>query len=878
MAQQPVTTAEEELHPPIPVRFTMPEPGLVTLVLEDSDGRRVRNLIAETPFEKGEHTVWWDGADESRGVARDPDGIFRTQGKLVQPGNYRVRGLWHKGIDLFYEFSVYTAGKPPWKTADNKGRWLADHTPPTDVLFLPAKNDRLAQMLITSFVAEGGDGLVFTDLQGKKERGLRWVGGAWTGALYAARDAGAAADPEVVAYTVSSWPIGNNQNQDAAELRFVALTEKGDRPVVAHSFARANVPPPRASMHGNDNDKRYVAGLAAHEGLLVASLDRHQLLAFVDATGGTTPVFASVEDPRGVAFDRDGKLLVLSGTKLLRYSIEKPSILALARLAELKRKNEPAAGDSQPPHLASQTALPRSETVIAAGLEDPRQITVDQAGHLYISDWGSSHQVKVFSAEGRLLRTVGAGGAPGARAYNPAQMQHPNGIAITDDGQLWWQKPTTHRSASACGRRWRPRPRLLRSAPLRRRGQHRSPRSFALLLLRREVPRSHGVQARLGDRDRSARERLLAARPDDVRMPANGPQTPIYHGGHQYMTNMFVAHPTNSPSVVGLWIMRDGLARPVATIGDAYAWEELRRPELQAAIPAGVDLAEERRDRQEKHPLLFAWSDKNSDARVQADELTFSKLAEPRAGMLFLKPDFSITTTYGRALKPRSFTDKGVPLYDAADATIQTPITDVNGAAVRASSSKARAAGRSSRAIRSAVTRVARSSGLIRMPGPACTPATMLRRNNTPASSSLRRNRWAGPSRHVGRRSRCGPTMATAETPICSATTAFSSANSSATVTARRMQRRGIPPRRARHKAYRPGQTWRGFLADPESTGDGNVYLVAGKEYFRIVRLKGWQCETLRRRGSKGHAGAAYEVGEYVVQRDALRERNRAPV
>lgn len=878
VAQQPVTTAEEELHPPIPVRFTMPEPGLVTLVLEDSEGRRVRNLIAETPFQKGEHTVWWDGADESRGVARDPDGIFRTQGKLVQPGNYRVRGLWHKGIDLFYEFSVYTAGKPPWKTADNKGRWLADHTPPTDVLFLPAKNDRPAQMLITSFVAEGGDGLVFTDLQGKKERGLRWVGGAWTGALYAARDAGATADPEVLAYTVSSWPIGSNQNQDAAELRFVALTEKGDRPVVAHSFARANVPPPRANMHGNDSDKRYVAGLAAHEGLLVASLDRHQLLAFVDAKGGKTPVFASVEGPRGVAFDRDGKLLVLSGTKLLRYSIDKAAILALARPAEPKRNNELAAGDSQPPHLASQTALPHPETIIAAALEDPRQITVDPAGHLYISDWGTSHQVKVFSADGRLLRTIGAGGAPGARVYNPAQMQHPNGIAITEDGQLWVAEAD-----------YAPKRISVWSAD-------------GALVRAFYGPPHYGGGGSIDHRDRSrfyyCDEKFPAAMefkldweigtdqlvsvfwrpgPDDVRMPANGPQTPIYHGGHQYMTNMFVAHPTNSPSVVGLWIMRDGLARPVATIGDAYAWEELRRPELQAAIPAGVDLAEERRDRQEKHPLLFAWSDKNSDARVQADELTFSKLAEPRAGMLFLKPDFSITTTYGRALKPRSFTDKGVPLYDAADATIQTPINDVKWS----SGARVLLEGQSGWQILTGDPLRGYKDGALQWTYPNAWP-------------SLHSGHDAPPQQYSGQLIATTKPLSWPFTPRGSEVEmwAYNGDRGNAYLLSSdglfisQLFRDGHGAKDAKTWDSLPAErgmklterTKHGedFWPTLNQTADGKVYLVAGKEHSSIVRLEGLGSV---KRFDVGEVKVTPElltkVGEYVVQRDALRQKEQ---
>ena len=55
----------EELRPPIPVRFNLAEPGVVTLVIDDAQGVRVRNLVMETSFPAGENVVWWDGCDET---------------------------------------------------------------------------------------------------------------------------------------------------------------------------------------------------------------------------------------------------------------------------------------------------------------------------------------------------------------------------------------------------------------------------------------------------------------------------------------------------------------------------------------------------------------------------------------------------------------------------------------------------------------------------------------------------------------------------------------------------------------------------------------------------------------------------------------------
>ncbi len=171
------------LHAPIPVRFTLDAPGYVTLVIETADGRRVRNLVSETHFPAGPNTVWWDATDD---LGRDPDaarhGVYRVPANLVTPGAYRVRGLCHAGIGLRFEFSVYNAGSPAWSTADHTGGWLTNHTPPSSALFVPGDKAPGGKPLVYlgSYVSEGGDGLAWVDLEGRKQGGVGWIGGAWT--------------------------------------------------------------------------------------------------------------------------------------------------------------------------------------------------------------------------------------------------------------------------------------------------------------------------------------------------------------------------------------------------------------------------------------------------------------------------------------------------------------------------------------------------------------------------------------------------------------------------------------------------------------------------------------------------------------------------
>src|SRR5205085_10016894 len=137
--------------------------GLVTLVIDDASGRRVRNLVSETPFPGGENVVWWDGLDDVGRVQTSPNNTFQVTPKPVAAGRYRVRGLVRPPLDLRYQFTVYNPGRPPWDTADPASGWLANHTPPSGVLFLPesdadhtpAGHAAGGQMLVCSHVSEG---------------------------------------------------------------------------------------------------------------------------------------------------------------------------------------------------------------------------------------------------------------------------------------------------------------------------------------------------------------------------------------------------------------------------------------------------------------------------------------------------------------------------------------------------------------------------------------------------------------------------------------------------------------------------------------------------------------------------------------------------
>jgi len=601
--------AAEEPRPPIPVRFSLDKPSFVSLVIEDEQGRRVRNLVSETRFDAGEHTLWWDGLDET-GVGFRYHGIYDIQGRLVPPGKYQVRGLKRDQVDLIYEFTVYNAGHPPWRTADGKGQWLADHSPPTDVLFLPGD---APQVLIASFVAESGDGLVWTDLEGRKLSGRRTLGmgGGWCGAQCLARDAGDSPAPASIIFLGVAW-------EDHVDIW--SLSPQAKR-VYMHKFGK--------------KEQAALGGLAARNGLVAASLPKVGQALLVDAKEGKLLATMPLEDGRGLAFDGAGRLLALSGKRLLRYAPLQP------------------AGGTPPP---------KPDVLVPDGLDDPQRLALDGQGNIYVSDWGASHQVKVFSPDGKPVRAIGKAGAPAAGPYDPEKMRTPNGLAITSDGRLWVaESDITPKRVSL----WTLDGKFVKAlyGPSQYGGGGNIDPHDRTRFYYAQDGCAHGMEFRLDwEKGTSELSRIIyLPGQGDLALPDAGPQTPIYCNGRQYMTNAFNSNPTNGTGLLGLWVMRDGLAVPVAAVGQANYWDLLKGDAFKPRLPEGASPTKSVWE----SPVAFAWSDLNGDAQVQPEEVTFAK---EHIGSIYVCPDLTLVTSYSKVLKPRSFTDKGAPVYDLIEA------------------------------------------------------------------------------------------------------------------------------------------------------------------------------------------------------------------
>jgi hypothetical protein len=667
LAQAPATSdLHSDLHPPIPVRFHLDSASYVTLVVDDAQGNRVRNLISDTLFQAGDQTVWWDGTDDlGRNADAANHGLYLMPTHFVAPGHYTVRGLTHKAIDLHYEFSIYNAGHPAWETADGKGGWLTNHTPPSSTLFVPADKAPGGKplMFLGSYVSEGGSGLAWVDLDGNKQGGRGWIGGAWTAAPYLARDTGPQADPTVYAYVGAAWRIEAGKDaklNHTAEIRLTALTPKGtrgstyqgDRIILTYHYE------PGDKLDKDETGRpiwsNQMEGLAVRNNLAVMSLTRIGKLLFADTTtkevlgladvpksgiaAEPAPDLASDPAPRGLAFDPQGRLLVLSGTRLLRYTL---------------------------PAKVQPDALPAPQVLISTGLEDPVGITTDANGDIYISDRGKSHQVKVFSAAGKLLRTIGHPGVPAPGPYDPLHMNNPRGLALDSNHHLWVAEEDFQPKRVSV---WDTNGQLLKTF---------------------YGPSEYGGGGELDPQDRTRfyyhqmefkldwakgtdtlSSVLFRPNPDAGPVvgreafplpPFGGATDVVYAHGHRYFSNSYQGHPSFGVAIGVVYLDTGGILHPVAALGRANDWPLLATAPFLAQWPKGTDP----KVRTPNNSVLFTWSDTNGNGQVDPEEVTVVKSLTTSIAVM---PDLAMIDAFedGRAMRyaPVSFSPAGIPFYD----------------------------------------------------------------------------------------------------------------------------------------------------------------------------------------------------------------------
>jgi hypothetical protein len=611
-----------------PVAFTLEKPAYVTLVVENAQGLRVRHLVAETQFPAGENRLTWDGYDD--------------RGNRVPPGAYTVRGLTHDGIRLFYEFSFNTAGNPAWFTPDRSGAWMADHALPAGAVFIPQGaspyGNGKPQVMLSSIICESGDPTIFVDTSGQKLYGQHYFG--WDGGVAVARDVSTKADNEHFVYMVMAW--------EGQRLAIRGIGSDGQGREIVNITARN--PQPR--------EPAYIGtGLAIHDGLAVLSLPLDDELVFVDLRAKKIVGRAKIKAPRGVHFDPKGVLHAISDKQVVRVIYRRD-------------KDTVTAGQTVP--------------VVKSGLEDPFGLTRDSTGSFFVSDKGKSHQVKVFSTTGRLVRTIGKPGGPQLGLYDEQRMQQPQGMAIDDQGQLWvCEFDAFPKRVSLWDARTGRFIKDLVGPPKYGGGGTIDPTDKTRLFYaqyggltewkldwEKGTAKLHSITVR----------RALMGEPEDIKRWHFGvPERPVRVNGRTYLIptySGFLRWNDNQPIYL---LGDDHIAWPVAFVGTMRRWnmDGQERPwaDIEAAFPKDETLS----PLDAWNDTVVAWSDRNLDRKMQVEEFAFRIFPEytvtnlegqvrrlNRKEVAQMLPDLSANLRWKMRIDAPSIDARGVPTYDVS--------------------------------------------------------------------------------------------------------------------------------------------------------------------------------------------------------------------
>ena len=387
----------------LPVKFTMPQPGRVTIAINDSSGIRARNLIADVEKPKGSHTVYWDGLDDD--------------GRVLPAGTYEWIGLTRGDLHAVYR-GTFTHGNPPW-IHGTTGGWAADHGSPVAAACIGER------IFLGTGIAEGGHGLICCDLEGNKLWGERWLNRTvWSGAN------SLAADGERLFATSRPWQ----------EQRIWEVDPETGKSWWVFSFPRDGLPEPIGKIGGIYLAGARKTGPTRWDGELYAS----------DVCGDAprTFVFSTARNPET---DSPTGYDDAHGMKLLR--VLPVRIWGMTWLTDGRCV---AALDKSIAFIDTQTG---KTTPITDAVEAPVAITSDGRNRLYVSDWGgqiwgtfpkssfkiiglrnsekASIQVKIFDTWGKLLRAMGRPGGQPIGAVDPNSFFMPQQLAIDPRGRLW---------------------------------------------------------------------------------------------------------------------------------------------------------------------------------------------------------------------------------------------------------------------------------------------------------------------------------------------------------------------------------------------------------------------------------------------------------
>lgn len=626
----------------IPVAYSVPSDGFLSLALSNEQGQLVRSLLYALPVKTGKGSVTWDGTDDL--------------GRACPPGDYSAKGIFFDTPPtLEYRMTVGRSGNPPYRTPDGKGDWGANLGQATGIA---ANRDSV--MMVFACVEDGNiTGLQRVDMEGNIL--LRY-------------------------FSFYPWDQRTSAAMDDNQI-YVAIYANDKLEVAAY-----NIDEPRGkilaalpvkstiSLHGRWRNRpvAYTEGMALSDTTVYASVPHDNALCLVSRSDGAVTKI-DLPTPRGLAF-RDGKLFVVSGRKLLRLAPDGKVEATIIDGGGLKNPSSLALDAHGNFYLGDSGADAYGAGTLVGGTR--------------ATDAGT-RQIHVFSPDGKPLRRIGAtGGSPLEGRFNPDGFGDISGIAVDPAGRVWVNDVATGFKRNSL---WSPEGKVLKQW-FTRKVQHTSdvvnPTNPRELLSIREIfddsppgIYAYEVDFAAGTWKPSWFYELTVERsyapaegtyqsfehggfPLEKAYPEKKGRWPVFNyseslaaiNGHLYM----MQSSGNGEGAIYL-VTPDAPPKPVAMIG----YHHLEEKNAEGEWRANYD--------QEGPNRWMTWADRSGNGQMQPDEITITadnpKLAPfRRVGSGTLQPDGTVCLSMinggGARLAPREWLPNGAPVFDWADLEI----------------------------------------------------------------------------------------------------------------------------------------------------------------------------------------------------------------
>jgi WD40 repeat protein len=582
---------QQEAQGPVDITYDLPEDARVTLAIDDADGKRVRNLVPSLARTKGSNTEHWDGLDD--------------KGLPVPPGKYNFKALYHHGIHVNYAMSFANPGNPTWDTADGRGAFYGDHSAPQAVA---AAGDYVA---LGCPIGEAGKHLIGCDLNGQRLWGLA------NRPVFNGGRISLASDGKLLWIALDK--AGSIYRVEAATGKF-APWNKTAKDESGHDFQVLDLPVfDPAALPSGPGYTPNMCSLAVNGATLAVALADDGTIKLLDKETGDSKGEIKIEQPRSIAFDQDGSLIVLSKDQIVRATTD--------------GKITPFATESFP---------------------DGYGLAIDSRRNIYLSVRGTDQNVKEFSPDGKLAREIGKhGGRPHIGPFDDAGMCEPAAIAIDSKDRLWVTEETRNPKRTSI---WNTTDGTLVKDLV---GTTSYAGAGAINPFDPTMAFSDNTVYRIDLGQGTWRPVYSLGRVSDPSAifptRADSHIEVVKHGADTYVYTS-----DRSGDVLGM-ILRDGKWRVASATG---------------TVPKKNDGEQ---DIDYENPLFaghigeaYSWADKNGDGLVQADELQFApgsfrgcywgELPESDGTIVYMGDDFKSFCKF----PIQGYTDCGAPIYDVS--------------------------------------------------------------------------------------------------------------------------------------------------------------------------------------------------------------------